>query len=523
MAKLKSTPLSRKLIKYIEGLKIPQGDGFGKPVVLFPWEKRMMTAVASRSTVSVSMARGNGKTLISSCVACAALDPDGPLFIPRGEIDIVASALGQAVVAFEYTHDMMKPVIAKNPDDWSIRNSTQSVQITHIPTRTKLVALGSDARRAHGRAPHLIICDEPAKWVKGGREMYVALDTSIGKQVWGCLLAIGTRPDVEDHWFSELLKIKDDVDWSFDYSTTKEDGDFSMKAIKKANPSYDYRPSLRKTLEEKKKKAKAGGAELFAWRALRLNRGTPETGEKKTIVSVEDWDRLPEEQPERDGPVFIGIDLGGSSAMTAVVFYWPKCGRMEGYGAFPRFPDLVERGKQDFVGTRYLQMQQRGELFTYGGYATDNVLFLSEMFKSIMGEEIEGIGADTYKANDLKEAVVKIGMDPEHDITWRRVGTGPEGSEDVRAFQREVLEERMRPGANLMLDKAIEDSVLRFNENGNEALAKARAKGRIDVLQAAVIATGMGRRWREPTEGPGLVSFYEELAKQDNPLSIQAP
>ncbi len=478
-----------------------------------------MAAIVSRSTVSVTMARGNGKTLVSSTVACAALDPDGPLFIPRGEINVVASSLSQATIAFEFTHDMMKPVIERNPKHWSIRNSTQSVRITHLPTRTTLIALGSDARRAHGRAPHLIIADEPAKWIKGGREMYVALDTSLGKQTFGCLLAIGTKPDTSDHWFSELLELKDEDHWSFDYSATKKDGDFSMRAIRKANPSYDYRPSLRKELQIKKKKAQAGGPDLFSWRALRLNRGTPETGEKQTIVRTEDWDRLPRvEQPSREGPVFVGVDLGGSYSMTAIAFYWPETGRFEGFGAFPNYPDLHERGRQDFVDTRYLEMQERGQLFQFGDYVVDNVAFLTDRFSHIRGEEIEGIGADSYKANDLKEAVVKIGKDPENDITWRRLGTGPQGSEDVRAFQREVLEMKMRPGNDLMLGKAIEDSVLRFDENGNPALSKSRSKGRIDLLQATIIAVTMGRRYREPTENSRLMGLYELLAKEEHPF-----
>lgn len=521
MASLRSTPLSQQLIRYIHGLIIPQGDGYGTAVRLFPWERRLMTAIASRRSVSVTMARGNGKTLCASTVACAALDPAGPLFIPRGEINIVASSLTQATIAFDYSLDMMDPIIKKNPKAWSIRNSTQSVRIQHLPTRTTLIALGSDARRAHGRAPNLVIADEPAKWVKGGREMYVALDTSMGKQLRSCFLSIGTRPDVADHWFSELLGIRDETHWAFDYSTTKADGDFSMKSIRKANPSYDYKPSLRKELSDKRKKAKVGGVELFAWRSLRLNRGTPETGEKQTIVTAEDWMRLGlSKRPPREGPVCVGVDLGGSSAMTAICFYWPICGRLEGHGAFPRHPGLAERGKKDFVGYDYLQMHQRGELVMRGAYATDNVLFLTEMFAKIADEEIVAIGADMYKANDLKEVVVKIGKDPDHDVTWRRVGTGPQGSEDVRAFQREVLEAKMRPGHNFMLDKAIEDSVLRYDDNGNPALSKSRANGRIDLLQAAILAAGLARRYREPTEGPGLASFYEQLSVAGTELGV---
>ena len=47
-----------------------------------------------------------------------------------------------------------------------------------------------------------------------------------------------------------------------------------------------------------------------------------------------------------------GIDLGDSSAQSAVASYWPASGRLECVAAFPTVSDLTERAVKDGVGRR---------------------------------------------------------------------------------------------------------------------------------------------------------------------------
>ena len=41
--------------------------------------------------------------------------------------------------------------------------------------------------------------------------------------------------------------------------------------------------------------------------------------------------------------------------MTAAACYWPFTKRLEVWGAFPGIPGLLDRGKSDGVGNRYLK------------------------------------------------------------------------------------------------------------------------------------------------------------------------
>ena len=68
---------------------------------------------------------------------------------------------------------------------------------------------------------------------------------------------------------------------------------------------------------------------------------------------------------------------------------------------------------------------------------------------------------------------------------------------DVRSFERAIRGAWLRParGARLMLS-AISESVIVRDKLGNPCIERARRRGRIDPLSAAVIATGLAERIR---------------------------
>ena len=489
----------RRLISDLEGLTISEGRHAGQKMKVLAWQRKFCRGVLESPLAALSVARGNGKSTLAAGICCSALIPDGALFQPRGEIVLIASSLGQARIAFRHVYYFLRSRMERSSKDWRVIDNSQQSQIEYRPTGTVLKCLGSDSRRAHGLAPTVILADEPAKWVGGGREMFSALKTSMGKQMNARFVAIGTRPDTQDHWFSEMLE-DSATGWHRNYQATKGDPDFARATIAKANPSLAHMPDLKATLKLEAKDARIGGHALSQWRALRLNMGTPEVSDREMLISLENWASVVKPSPaDRSDGVFVGVDLGGGTSMSAVAFYWPDTGRLECVGAFAAEPGLHERGKLDYVGERYLRMHARGELRIYPGAATNNILFLEEMFRQLEGVEILGISADRYKQNDLKQALNALGMDAEM-VDWRVVGRGSDGSEDVKAFQREVLEGHLSCAPTLAIDSAIAEAVLHRDTNGNPALNKARHKSRIDVIQAALLAVGAGRRWRIPSE-----------------------
>ena len=115
--------------------------------------------------------------------------------------------------------------------------------------------------------------------------------------------------------------------------------------------------------------------------------------------------------------------------------------------------------------------------------------FLAHVAADLQGERVAKLAADSYKDGEAKEFVRRAGL--HWPLELRRVGAGKDGSADVRAAQRLVLNGKLRLIENLSLATAVDNSAVRFDGNGNPALDKANSRGRIDVLSAFIIAAGL--------------------------------
>ena len=530
-----TTVTAEEIIERMQKRKISEGRRAGENFVVLDWERKFLIDLLDHSTNGLSVARGNGKTTFLSCLSSEFLD--GPLRRPRGEVDLVASSLKQARIAFKHIMFFLGNDggrLTKNKVNgvkrWRVIDNSHQAEIEDVINDVMLMCLGCDPDRAHGRAPSMILADEPAKWkATKAQEMYNALNTSLGKQPDSKLIVTGTMPSDSAHWFYRMMMFPDAMEDTAVhlYQATPEDEDdvFDEETWRQANPSYDHLPDLRKIIKKEAKNAEQGGEDLSSFKALRLNMGTDEVTASEPLLAFENWQAITSNTPNpRSGPVAIGVDLGGGTSMSAVSYYWPDTGRLESYAGFPAQPTLEKRGLKDGVGSRYLEMHKRGELRLYPGFAMKNVLFLTKIFGLLdPGQVVLSLAADRYKKTDLEQALTEVGVLYYEDkkgeslmrpgywkIEWRGVGQGPNGGEDVRAFQHEALTGHMSPVDTLIMQSSIKESIIRRDSNGNAALNKARSMGRIDPVQSAILAAGIGWRYRHPVEEENdLGRFYK--------------
>ena len=503
------------VIRWLETLLITEGPLAGKKFKVAPFQEEFVRGFMRNVESGLSVGRGNGKTALAGGLGACAIA--GPLMRPRGQVILMASAFGQAKIAGAHAEWFLRErldfeerikIRGRSVKRWRVVDNHHEFKIEDMKTGAHLRTLGCDPKRSHGLAPVLVIADEPAQWPTNfGPKMYAALVTALGKQVGGKFLAIGTRPDDPNHWFELMLKGGPGV-YGQVHAADKYADSFSHESIWAANPLLSQLPLLQEEIMREKEKALAGGAHLAMWRAFRLNQGTSEMGEHKVIVSVDNWQGCVfNTLPPREGPVAIGFDLGGSASMTAFVAYWPKTGRLEVRGAFPADPGLAARGLADSVDDRYVRMAERGEIRTYPGKVTPVGRFLVDRARQVEGQEVIAAAADRYRQAEAEQALNEA--DIHWKMEWRATGAGKDGSADIRAFQVEVLEAHLRTTPSLLMESAIAECVIGRDANGNPRLDKERRKGRIDALQAAVLAVGLGRRWRLPSmEEDDLAKYY---------------
>ena len=201
----------------------------------------------------------------------------------------------------------------------------------------------------------------------------------------------------------------------------------------------------------------------------------------------------------RDGFVVCSFDNGGSNSMTAFSAYWPFSGRLECYAAFAGIPNLLERGTLDGVGDLYLRLHQAGQLQVYSAHkATPVAIFLEECFARVKDQHIMTCGADRYRRADSETALMNARLE-DIPMVWRGQGAGSsatwqaDGSHDILSFQRSILTDNLKVSVGRgLLTHAISESSIEYKGIGNPCLEKNRDAGRIDVLQSAVIALGLG-------------------------------
>ena len=240
-----------------------------------------------------------------------------------------------------------------------------------------------------------------------------------------------------------------------------------------------------------------------AFRALDLNQPVSESArlvcDPADLVACES-DVL----PARDGPAFVGLDLGGSSSLTAAAAYWPVTGRFECWAAFGDTPDLLARGASDGVGELYVHAKAAGELLTFPGRVTPVREFLGAVHDALAGAEVRVIGSDRYRRSEAMQAF------DEASVRWPRAwrGTGAsataDGSHDIRSFQTAILERRIVMRPTLMFAAGLAVATLRIDASGNPALAKFSHNSRIDLIAASVIAIGLSDAARRVSSSPRL-------------------
>ena len=491
------------LIAWLESLEITQGARAGERLQLMPWQKRFCRALTRPGkTYALSLARGGGKSTLCAGIGAAALA--GPLAQPRGMVLIVAGSFEQARIVFDHALAFLRPLIAKfgrGPNErWRIRDAHNIAIIEDRFTGAMLRAVGSDPRLAYGFAPCVVLGDEPNSWGSGvmddGERMLAALETSLGKAAGGGkMIALGTRPMLGSHWFSQWLDGK--ADYSQQHRARESDNPHHKATWKKANPSIAFMPDLAAELRRASDAARSDPSALARFKALRLNLGGSEIdGLQTMLIDLQAWREAEALGPApAEGPLVWGVDLGGGGSFSAVSAFYPKTGRLEALAAVGDIPTLAERGQADGVGDLYERLHRGGGLLTLPGRVPAPAGLLQEALERWGAPA--AIAADRYKEREFRDALDRAGV-PRAPLIFRGMGWA-DGGEDVQAFRRAVSDGKVRPGVSMLLRAALAEAVTISDAAANAKLARGsaggrRSRARDDAAAAAVLAVALGQR-----------------------------
>ena len=487
-----------------------QGTGAGDPFKLVEWERKFILGAFADgvSSAGVSLGRSNGKsTVVGALLACAFM-PGSPLYKRYAENICVARTLEQAAISFRHALAFLREmgINIDSRAEYKYGDSTNYARIVRLSDQVSIRALPANPKSLHGRGGGgLLICDEPSQWQNPG-PMSAALRTAAGKFDDTLTVLLGTQPADPTHFFSLMLNGKAKGVYSQLHAVPKETPASTyghLRTWRRANPSIDAFPSLKRALRDSWAATKGDPDQLAAFLSLRLNMGTADV-ETRMLISPEEWLSAEGTAPVQGQSVW-GVDLGGSRSMSAVASYWPATGRLEALGCFPHHPGLEARERRDSCpeGT-YRAMVRRSELILAGDRVADVKALLSAAV-SKWGLPV-GVASDRYRQAEFEQALSGVGLNI--PVEWRGMGWR-DGSEDVRLFRRELRTGKVTPVEQLALRYSISECITRADPAGNEKLIKRTGKARDDVGVATVLAVAAAARHphlaEPPRRGPKVV------------------
>ena len=481
---------------FLETLTIPEGPLAGETLKLAEYQERFVRgALADGVNIAcLSVGRGNAKTAISAGIALSSLlgigDPQ-----PRRLIVIAARTRDQARIAFDFVVSFIEAKGDELGDEIHIRRAPRlEIEYSGDGGGHILRCISADSKSALGTSPTFCLMDERGHWpADRGDDLENALLSGLGKRGGRALLISTSAPD-DNHAFSVWLDNPDAPGvYVQEHRAAPGLPADDLPSLIDANPGAvaGIGSSIEWLQAEARRAIARGGATLNAFRLY--NRNERVSGESRDLLlTADEWMTCEtSELPEHTGQCIVGIDLGGSAAMSAAAYYWPETGRLEALATFPSVPDLSARGANDGVSGRYVEMRERGELSTLGDRTVPIAPWLSKVMAQVQGEHIGALIADRYKQAELGEAIDKAGI--RCPVIWR--GTGwKDGGEDCERFRRAAYDGGVRSKPSLLMRSAFSEAVVLKDPAGNLKLAKARAKGRIDAVQASVIAVAEGAR-----------------------------
>ena len=484
-----------KAIRFLESLTIPEGPKAGQPVKLAPFQKQFVKgALAEGINVAVlSIGRGNAKTALSAGIALGAVMGEWDNQ-PKREIIIAARTRDQGRIAFDFAVGFMRGLPDTVQQQFTVRRSPRlEIEYDGDGGGHLIRVIAADGKSALGGAPTLILMDERGHWqADQGDALEQALLSGMGKR-GGRALIISTSAADDAHPFSLWLDQDQPGVYRQEHRPSPGLPADDLDSLKQANPgaAHGIGASLDWLQAQARRAISRGGSALTAFRLY--NRNERVSGESRDVLlTVDEWLGCETSaMPERLGPVVIGIDLGGSASMTAAAFYWPESGRLECLGTFPARPSLLDRGQNDGVAGRYVEMQDRGELSVLGDKTVPVAPWLKEVMAHVDGQTVAAITADRYKQAEFGEAIDKAGI--RAPIIWRGQGF-KDGGEDCERFRRAAYDGKVKTSPSLLLRSAFADAVTLRDPANNLKLAKARSTGRIDAAAATVLAVAEGAR-----------------------------
>ena len=468
------------------GLVVPMGNDLtrGKPFVIHEFQLEFLRRCVQDQACKVgvlSVPRKNGKTMLLALTMLYMLLYEHDYWC--GVIASVNSTLTEQI-----KKQLNALILANGIEGVKLSKSPPPGKFTYENRLIQFVA--SDKQTTgHSLEANIVLFDELGRTMERDRPMVNALKQALAISN-GKFLAIS--PQYQSPIQREHRELAKEADYAvyIHHGADESDDPFDEEVWAKADPGLGTIKAL-EYMKLRKQEAEVSEANLPDFLAAELN--LPYEPEKMSIVTVNEWILVYNDKRLENEPVYLGVDLGGSASMSCVTAIGIESGQCRFWGAWPNYRDLPERARSDGVGNLYQRMIDVGELSLYQGRRTPVGAFLRDVIDELVasGCQIRLIAGDWYREAEFWEVLTSEGLANKGVIM--RVGSGKDGSYDVRAFQEAVHLKTIGCNYSPLMEGAIAHSKIIY-KNGNPSLEKVATNSRVDALSASLLAVGLWKR-----------------------------
>ena len=460
-----------------------------------PYQRRFLRAVDDPRwrTVAASWPRGAGKSTVAGYICARALTPGAELFTPGGEVVLFSGSIEQCRIVFRQALGFLEP----RRDEYRTVDSATRVAILHLPSRTRLKAVGSNPKTSLGlvNVP-LAVIDEPAALhTIGGTALWDSVRTAQGKVGSPMkVVATGTlAPADPGSWWPALVERGSAGSVNVQLIQGRRDRWDHWREVLRVNPLAKHHPEFAAVLREERDAARRDSRLKAAFMSMRLN--LPSGDESSVLLTVDDWQRVcARPVPPREGRPICGYDLGAGRSWSAATALW-RNGRVECLAVAPGIPSLEAQERRDRVppGT-YRHLASQGSLRVATGLRVQPPAQLHRAATTAWGR-LEVILCDRFRLPELQDCVNGTPIVP-------RVARWSEASEDIRALRKMAADGPLacEEGSRDLMTASLATALVLNDDQGSVRLRKRGVdnQGRDDVAAALVLAAGAMARAPAP-------------------------
>jgi phage terminase large subunit-like protein len=529
------TTMTRRPVWLQSDEPLPDTHGFGQRAVDFLkwmrhpkslsgrfhmdlWQERIVRKVYGTTlpdgtrqyrTVFLMVGRGARKTALMAGMAMLHLV--GPERVPGSQIYSAANSQKQAALC----HREMAGIIRNTPKlRPAIKIRDAMKQARYAREDVSYEAMSADASNAHGLTPlftgvdelHEFRTDELLGAIRSGHNkvrnslLFIATTAGAGRDtpaydLYAYAKAVAADPSIDDTFLPILFEASPDDDWQ-DEAIWRE-----------TNPGLEFGyPDLR-GLRTYAREAEHRPSQRENFKRLHLGVWLDQEASPWLDIAVYDEGAKPIDMAPLAGePCFVGVDLGFTEDLSAVVAAFPRPDGTVIIVPYIFAADETLLARQEADGQPWVQWRDEGHLLTTEGRTVDLEDVEQKIRDLVDDYDVREIAIDRYGAHGVRRRLEDDGLPIyEHGQTGSHMGPA------IKAIERLILEGRLIHGGHPVLRNHFSNAVLRADDMGNQRFTKGRDRSRkVDAAIAATMAVG---RADAATEGGSVFDTFtpEEL------------